>query len=255
MTTIAGRMSALGRAEFTLLVRNRSAMFTALLVPPGLVLGARQMFDGMPMVREAGLSIGEMLMATGFGLVLTMAIYTTLVASYVTRREELVLKRLRTGEASDTQILASTALPVTVLGLAQVVLLLVAGVTLMDVGVPERPDLLLVGVLSGMLLTALLAAVTTIITRTVESAQITVMPVMMVTMVTSGMVTPLDALPGAVAEVCRFLPLTPAVQLVQGGLLGGMDALEVLRALGVTLAWTALAVFAVRRWFRWEPRR
>ncbi|MGH3324906.1 MAG: ABC transporter permease, partial [Streptomyces sp.] len=31
--------------------------------------------------------------------------------------------------------------------------------------------------------------------------------------------------------------------------------LDTARALGVAVLWTVLAVFAVRRWFRWEPRR
>ncbi|MET7639477.1 ABC transporter permease [Streptomyces sp. NPDC005438] len=254
-TTALGRMSALGRAELTLLLRNRSAMVTALLLPPVLVLSAKRLFDGMSSLDEAGFSVGEMLVTAGFGLILTMTVYTTLVASYVTRREELVLKRLRTGEASDAQILASTALPVATLALAQITLLLLVGVGYLDVSAPARPDLLVAGVVLGLLLIVLASAATTIVTKTTESAQVTVMPVLIVTMMTSGMLTPLDALPDTMGQICRLMPLTPSVELLQAGLQGGMDGTEVLRALGVSLAWAVAAGYAVNRWFRWEPRQ
>ena len=47
--------------------------------------------------------------------VLTMAalfpVYYNVLSQFVTRRDELVLKRLRTGETSDPELLASIALP------------------------------------------------------------------------------------------------------------------------------------------------
>ncbi|MBA0053580.1 ABC transporter permease [Streptomyces sp. AJS327] len=252
-TTISTRLTSLGRAEFSLLLRNRTAMFTALAVPVGTVVSSNS-FMSNGLTSKSALNVGQMTLSAGIGMVLIMIIYSTLVASYVTRREEKVLKRLRTGECSDWEILLSTALPVIALGLAQLALLIVGISVFMDVAAPQRPDLLAVGVLLGIALMVLLAGVTAVISKTVESSQVTVMPLMLVSMFTSGMIIPLDAMPDTAARICQSLPLTPAIQLAQGGLQGGMPGTEVLTALGSALAWTALAVFAVRRWFRWEPR-
>lgn len=75
----------------------------------------------------------------------------------------------------DREILVGTALPAAGLALAQCVLLVVAGVAFLRLGVPERPELLVSGVVLGMVLLTALAAVTSAVTRTVESAQITTM--------------------------------------------------------------------------------
>jgi ABC-2 type transport system permease protein len=55
----------------------------------------------------------------------------------------------------------------------------------------------------------------------------------------------------------RLRPVRPAgtvVELVRGGWTGDLSAAEALGAIAKAVAWTALSVFAVRRWFRWEPR-
>lgn len=247
-------LRSLGRAELTLLLRNRTAMFTALLMPLAMVASTRAMMSNMGVAEDSAFSTSELLVTGGIGFVLIMVIYTTLVATYVTRREELVLKRLRTGEVADWQILASAALPVVVIAVAQCVLLIGAGSAVMDVAAPSNALLLLAGVVLGVVMLAAMAAATAIITKTMESAQVTSLPLLMIALLTSGMVIPLDAMPDNVADGLRLLPMTPVMELVRGGWLGGLEAVDALRALGVALAWTALSVFAVRRWFQWEPR-
>jgi ABC-2 type transport system permease protein len=74
-------------------------------------------------------------------------------------------------------------------------------------------------------------------------------------MIFSGMFVPLEILPDRVASACELLPLTPVITLVRGGWTGGLSASEALGAVLVALVWTVGGVFAVRRWFRWEPRR
>jgi ABC-2 type transport system permease protein len=77
----------------------------------------------------------------------------------------------------------------------------------------------------------------------------------MVSMIGSGMFAPLELFPDRVASVLELLPLTPVVTLVRGGWTGDLSAYEALGALATAMAWILIAVFAVRRWFRWEPRR
>ncbi|MFE2427322.1 ABC transporter permease [Streptomyces sp. NPDC059373] len=254
MTTPTGRVTALGRAELTLLWRNRTAMLTALLLPLGMVALLRPMIAQMDLGRT-GLDANAVSISGGIGFVLVIVVYYNLVTAYVARREELVLKRLRTGEPTDLEILAGTALPAVAIALAQCVALVASGVLLLDLGAPRRPDLLVAGLALGVVLLAALAAVSTVITRNVELAQITTLPLLGLSIAGSGLMIPLDTMPDPLANLCRLLPVSPVMELVRAGWLGGVTAHDVLGALGTALAWTVLAVFAVRRWFRWEPRR
>ncbi|MGQ4444708.1 ABC transporter permease, partial [Streptomyces violaceoruber] len=111
-----------------------------------------------------------------------------------------------------------------------------------------------VGLLLGLVMCAALAAVTASFTKTGESAQVTPLPFTFVSMLASGLFFPLELLPDRVASVCELLPLTPVVTLVRGGWTGDLSAAETLGAAATAVAWTVLAVFAVRRRFRWEPR-
>ncbi|PZG94710.1 hypothetical protein C1I97_27565 [Streptomyces sp. NTH33] len=249
-----GRMRALGRAELTLLLRNRTAVFTAALLPVGMVVFMRATMKDIDLA-GTGLHFTGVLMTGGIATVLLMVVYANLVPAYVTRREELVLKRLRTGEAADWEILTGTALPVVVVALVQCVVLVAAGALLMDVGLPKRPLLLLAGLVLGVVMMVTFAAATAIVTRTVESAQITALPLMMVSLGASGLFVPLEIFPDAVESGLRLLPLSPVVDVVRGGWLGSLDASGTVRALAVAVVWTVLLVFAVQRWFRWEPRR
>ncbi|MFI1164749.1 ABC transporter permease [Streptomyces sp. NPDC020801] len=250
----ARRLRALARAELTLLGRNRSAVLTALLVPLALPFSVRPAIDQMDL-RAEGLTVGTVMLTAATGFSFLFAVYTSLVGAFVARREELVLKRLRTGELGDLEILVGTSLPVVCVGLAQTLVLSVGCAVLLDTGAPQAPYLTVLGVLSGLVLCAALAALTSAFTRTAESAQVTALPLVFVSMIGSGMAIPTEVLPGRLASVCELLPLSPAIRLVHAGWTGRLSAHETLGALATALAWTVVAVFAVRRWFRWEPRR
>lgn len=253
-TTPAGRMAALARAELTLFVRSRGTLVAAVFVPLVLPFSLRSAAGEMNL-KDAGLTVGLVMLPAAIGFSLLFAVYSTLVGVFVGRREQLVLKRLRTGELRDAEILAGAALPATVTGLAQSVILVAACTALLHVPAPHAPHLAVVGVLLGLLLCAALAAVTSIVTRTTESAQVTSVPLLLLSTLASGIAVPLELLPDRLAAVCELLPLTPVITLVRGGWTGELSAYEALRALAVALVWLGLAVFAVRRWFRWEPRR
>ncbi|MFC4328766.1 ABC transporter permease [Streptomyces andamanensis] len=253
-STPRSRMTALARAELTLFVRSRSTLVAAGLVPLVLPFSLHSAAEGMNL-KDAGLTVGLVMLPAALGFSLLFAVYSTLVGVFVARREQLVLKRLRTGEARDTEILAGTALPALVTGLGQSLILIAACTALLHVPAPHAPHLAVLGLLLGLALCLTLAAVTAGLTRTTESAQVTSIPLIMVSAVGSGIAVPLEILPDRLAHLCELLPLTPAITLLRGGWTGGLSGFEVLRALVLALVWLTLAVFAVRRWFRWEPRR
>ncbi|MFJ3879187.1 ABC transporter permease [Streptomyces sp. NPDC090077] len=250
MTLNPGRLAALGRSELTLLLRNRAALSVAVLLPALMVFILRSTVDG-----DTAAAVAEATLTGGIGMVLLLVVYMNLVSAYVARREELVLKRLRTGEAGDLEILAGTALPAAAIALAQITALTVAGASVLGAPMPDNPALVAAGVLAALPLLAGLAALTSTFTRNVETAGLTTLPLFLVTMIGSGVFASTDAMPDVVASVCELLPLSGVMTLVRGGWSGGAAGYDLLGAALTTLAWMIITVFAVQRWFRWEPRR
>lgn len=252
-TTSTGRLAALGRAELTLLGRSKGMLVTAIIVPLLLPLSlAQTLKEGT--LEKAGVSMGTTMLAAGIGFAMLFAVYAALVNIYVARREELVLKRLRTGELRDQEILTGTALPAALIGVAQCVVVAVACMALVDLGAPKAIHLTVIGVVLGIVLMVALAAVTAAFSRTAESAQVSSLPLMFVSMIGSGMTVPLEVFPDRLASVLELLPLSPAIRLVRGGWTGELSGYEALGAVATAVAWVVVAVFAGQRWFRWEPR-
>ncbi|MFJ9522398.1 ABC transporter permease [Kitasatospora sp. NPDC101801] len=264
MTTATSRLRSLGRAETTLLLRNRTALFTALALPVLMVVALAE-----PMKQQAdhypGVPTGALLVTGLLGLIPMFVVYYNLTAAYVARRGELVLKRLRTGEARDLEILAGTAVPSVVLALLLSVVLCGAGAAVLDLSMPVNPLLVLAGLVLSIVLLVALAALSSVVTRTVESAGLTTLPVLLLSQFGSGLLIPLDTMPDQLAAVFRALPTTPAQQLIRLGWFGtdgtapATDFVgswsDALPLLALALAWTAAAGWATNRWFRWEPRR
>ncbi|MFJ3906556.1 ABC transporter permease [Streptomyces sp. NPDC090025] len=254
VTGAAARLRALGRAEFTLLLRNRSALFVAVLLPVLMVGSIRSSLAEVDL-SDIGLSAAGAAVTGGIGMALLMVVHANLVAAFVARREGLVLKRLRTGEPRDLEILTGIALPAAALTVAQCVLLSVGGVTVLGLGAPTRPLLLIAGVLLGIVLLTAIAAATSAVTRTVESAQLTTLPLLLVSIFGSGLFFPISILPDRIAALCELLPLTGVMTLVRAGWSGTVEPADLALAALAAVVWIALSAYAVRRWFRWDPRR
>ena len=91
------RVVAVGKAEGILLLRNALMLLIALLLPVGTVLVLQPPRPARRRRRRSGRPI-----ITAVTVVtLDLFVYYQLVTALVARREELVLKRLRTGELSD----------------------------------------------------------------------------------------------------------------------------------------------------------
>ncbi|WP_328554660.1 MULTISPECIES: ABC transporter permease [unclassified Streptomyces] len=254
LTTAAGRTSALARAELTLLSRTKATLAAAVFVPLAMPFMLRSTVDQMDL-KGTGLTVGSILLPSSIGFSLLFAVYSSLVSVYAARREELVLKRLRTGELRDVEILAGAALPSVAIGLAQCLVLTVAYRVTLGVGAPKEPQLVVLGLLSALITWPALAAVTASFSKSVEGAQVAATPLTLVSLLGSGTVIPLETLPDNMASFCELLPLTPVITLIRGGWTGHLSGHDTAGALAMAVAWAVIAVFAVRRWFRWEPRR
>lgn len=116
------RLRSAATAEARLLVRNRTAVFNSVLMPVLLVAAVPALGVG-----GGEVGIGPTMLTAAVVISLVYLTYYNLVTTYVARREELVLQRMRTGELSDGEVLAATAVPTLVVTVGQL-LLVTAGV-------------------------------------------------------------------------------------------------------------------------------
>lgn len=249
------RAVGLARFNLTLMLRNRTTMIYGLVVPL-LPLGLLFAVDAD---EPAG---GAAMITTAWLMALLFPGYYNLLSMFVSRRDELVLKRLRTGEIRDHELVASMALPGALLTLVAAVLAVpVAAVAGFEL--PLNPLMMLVALALAIATFAAFAIWTASWTKTAESAQLTSGPIMLLAL--AGTVAP--AMPESVG---RWLDLTPGAAV--GDLVAvtwfGLDAAgsEVadlsfvdtfaasLPGLGILAAWTVVAVVLAGRSMRWEPR-
>ncbi|MGV8873821.1 MAG: ABC transporter permease [Rhodococcus sp. (in: high G+C Gram-positive bacteria)] len=253
-------MTALSRAEFTLLGRNRVLLFNAIVMPlivpiALLIVGSRG--DGG--LKDAGVASALEIFAL---FLLVLLVFYNMLSIYATRRDELVLKRLRTGESSDLQILLGPAIPSLVLTVA---LGVIVGAVVVAFGGPVPINVLLVAValLGGAGLFAALALITSAFTRNAEAAQITSLPVILIAMAGSSALR--GILPDSLSKVIELTPMAAVSDLLNLGWFGtttpgeasvGFAATftEAGMPLLVMLAWILGSVLIARTHFRWEPR-
>lgn len=250
---------ALAGAEWRLLVRNKVALVNTFAMPGMLVL----FFSMLPSAGELG--FGFVAPVFLLGMALTFVVYYTLVTALVARREAYVLQRLRTGEASDAAILTGLALPFAAITVVQTALCVVGVGVFLEVGMPANAALLVVAVVLGTVVWALLGIASTGMTRSVEHAQITTIPLITVAMLFSGISLPLTILPEALQIAASLTPMHPVLELMRLGM-AGVDAhgaaldlagtfAAAAKPLAILAGWIVLAGWAARRYLRWEPRR
>ena len=249
------RVLGLTRTNTTVLVRNRLNLFYAFVLPL-LPLG-------LLFLSERGdVTAGIANVTLVLMMALVFPVYYNVLSMVVTRRDELVLKRLRTGEARDAEILLAIAAPGTAITLVVTMLTVPLGAAA-GLPLPVNPVLVVVGVLLACAAFAALAVWTAAWTRSAEAAQMTSMPVIVLAMV--GLLTP--AFPESVHPWLALTPGGALDSLVRVAWFGrtteansadtiGFVAIwaEVAPALAVLAAWAVLSMALARRSMRWEPR-
>ncbi|MDN4161050.1 ABC transporter permease [Nocardioides abyssi] len=258
MTTLSlPRTVGLARANATLVVRNRLTLVYAVVLPllPLLLL----------LVGDSGSEgsggAGAAAIVTALMMAALFPVFYNLLSQLVTRRDELVLKRLRTGEATDAEIITSLALPGFVIALGTAIVAVPVAMVLGQ-DAPLNPLLYAVTVVVTLLLFAAFALWTAAWTKNAEAAQITSMPVILLAVLGQVAI-------GFPDEVRRFTDLTPGAAMTDlvrvtwfgfdtGDVERTLDFADTWAAAGqpllVLVAWALLAVYLARRSMRWEPR-
>lgn len=238
------RALSIARAEAKITFRNKTVLTGALIIP--LVFGAFYVITGSG--GEAFTTLQVVMLVT---LMSVMGVYLTATTTLATRREELFLKRLRSGESSDGSIFIGMLLPSIVLVLLQLAIVLVAffsrGATL-----PAQPLLLLAGILLLIAMCASCGLVTSIYTPSAAAAQITVMPFFLLVLGTAIWTV---ALPGGDFRTLQLLSPGGALATVVAQAWQSSPAwADYLPALVVLLVWTLLFGYYGVKKFRWDKR-
>ena len=255
-STPVGKVLTLAMTETRLLMRNRTVAVSSVFIP--LLMGAFFAYSftqgegrGAPPVLFA------MVVASQLAIVIGMTVYVTATQTVVARRQNRVLKRMRTSGISDVGLLVATIAPCVVIGLAQL-LLFVPFNAFVGVPVPPDPLALVLAVLGGFALTVTAALATTVVTTTPERAQITTLPLVFVVLGAAIAVVVVPA--GGWWQVLVAVPGAAIGELAQYGIVGGgWDAgaaglPALVPALVALVAWPVVFAVLAARSFRWDPR-
>lgn len=239
------RLRALGKAEWLQFTRNRLLVAMALLFPVVLPVFAWVAGDQA----EASTAMASemfVLFALGFG------VFYPALSMAVTRRDEGVLKRLRTGEARDWEVLSSILLPLAVAMLLLTVALVV-GLSAASGLWPVNPALMVAAVVLGIPASHGLALITSAFTPNAENAQITSMPVLLLLIFSQTGLR--EVVPEGVAKLLDLNPFALAVDLFNHGWVGDGALGDTWSSLLTLVAWAVALVWGGYQYMRWETHR
>jgi ABC-2 type transport system permease protein len=239
-------MLAIARSELIQIFRNRMVLVTSFVIPVAVSAFFVYRHEVFAELASFGYIAAIILFTVGaFGL------YTSIVTTLASRRQNLFLKRLRSTAESDAGILAGLVTPATVVALVQLTgILIVFGLV---AGRPDNLPLLMLAVLATVAMMIGLALATAGVTNSPEHAQVTTLPVSLGVIAVSSWVGMTGT--AELELVKRLLPGGAATELMLNAWNGGVALSDSLILLGPTFAWVVVAVSFANRMFRWEPRR
>ncbi|MER5336908.1 hypothetical protein [Micromonospora sp. NPDC002717] len=235
------RFAVIALSELRLIARNRTVLIGATIFP--LALGGYLIYSR----QDVGRSWPELvLLQVVFFALFTL--YLTITTTLATRRNDLFLKRLRSGESSDAAILLGLVVPVVVLLAVQLGIVL-AAMFIAGASAPERPWPLAVGIVGFVAASAAVGILTGNITPSAASAQVTSLPFLAF---------------GAGSAIWAMLAHEWYIALLPGGALtvlvhaayeASTTPEQLALAAGSLAAWTIAPALIAYKTFRWEPRR
>ncbi|GAA1989193.1 ABC transporter permease [Amycolatopsis minnesotensis] len=239
-------MFSIALGELIQIFRNRLVLVTSFVLPIAMSAFFIYQHDLFAKIGSLGYIAAVVLFfVAAFGL------YTSTVTTLASRRQNLFLKRLRSTAISDAGIMTGLLLPVTVIALVQVAVILT--VLAVVTGTPAHIALVAVAVLAALLMMLGLGLATAGVTNSPEHAQVTTLPISLITIGTATWVgiAGTDSLP----LLKRLLPGGSVTELLLNGWNGGVPLKDSLILLGPSFAWVAVSITLATRLFRWEPRR
>lgn len=252
MTTLISprRAGALSRAESTLFLRNPTLMVMALFMPASMALimyGIYNSQTGTEPRLAAGFASEIFVLAA-----LMFVQFYSVLSAVTARRDEGMLKRLRTGEATDTEILSAVAVPG---ALITIVSTLVVSVVLSGLagGTPTDVVRLVLAVGFGLALSTAFAFVTSIYTRSVESAQVTSLPIMGMAMLSQSGIR--EMMPERLRELVDCTPFAAISDFSLSSWTTEPVGTGVVQGVLILLVWTLALGYWAYSCMRWDSHR
>jgi len=238
------------RGELRLYWRSRELAFFTFLLPMilFLLLGFAYGEEEMQGVKGSDYLLTGTI---GYGVVATA--FAGLAIVLVIRREEGILKRLRSTPLQAPAYLSAVLTTTMVAFLVQAVFIVAVGMAAFGSSFPSHLVSLVLSLILGAASFAALGVGLTGLVRRAEGASAVVNAIYFPMLFLSGSFFERETFPGFLQAVADVLPLTYFIKLVFGVVYGGDQIWDRPGDVGVLAAWGLVgAALAVRR-FRWTP--
>ena len=252
------RTAHLARWNAVLLTRNRLAFVYAVVMP---LLPLALLFTG----ERGDEAVGANAVTTLFLVAGLFPVYYNVLAQFVNRRDELVLKRMRTGEVRDAELIVSIAIPGAVSALVSAAIAVPVALAF-DQPLPVNPVVYAGGAVLIVIMFTAFAYWTAAWTQSAEAAQLTSLPIILIVSA-APLLTAIPDLSDTIRDLVSYTPGAAMSDLVRAAWFGfdGPLAEEptltfssswgpALQPLAVLFAWSAVAYSLASRSMRWEPR-
>ncbi|MEV4070665.1 ABC transporter permease [Nonomuraea fuscirosea] len=236
-------LAATYRLGTRLFWRDKAMLFGSVVTPVGLAVGMPVL---MRHVTPDGVANATAIFHSTIAILLAITAFMNIVVALTSRRDQLVLKRLRSTRLTDGQILAGQIAGTATQTVGLILLCTVTVRFAADVPFPPDPLGFAAVVVAGSAVLSLLGAAYTAAVPRAELAAAYTMPVFLLAGVSAGAMGPIP-LPSWLRPVLDLLPTTAVVDAVRTG--------DLLVPFLVLAGWAVAGLVAVRLWFRWEPRR
>ncbi|MFF5212649.1 ABC transporter permease [Streptosporangium sp. NPDC000396] len=250
-------LAVVARFDGRIFWRDRAALSISVALSLGLGIGLPLMMD------RIGSGSPELLLNQHLGVLAMILVITTfnqITITLTTRRDQLVLKRMRATGLSDRDILGGEIVNLVVQSTLLTAVVSVALYSLTSLPTPRDPLLYLVAVVAGATVLCLLGAAFTVIVPRTEVAAVMAMPFYLLAGIGTGGLGPIrEVLPGWIGTLLDLLPTGAVVEAARAayaanGTFAGDLAAAAVPALKLAV-WAAIGAFAIARWFRWEARK
>jgi len=238
------------RGELRIYTRSRELAFFTFLLPMilFLLLGFAYGDEEVGNLRGSDYLLAGTL---GYGVIATA--FAGLAIVLVIRREEGILKRLRSTPLPAPTYLTAVLVTTMIAFLVQAVCIVALGMAVFDASFPHRIGSLAIALVLGAISFAALGVGLTGLVRRAEGASAVVNAIYFPMLFISGSFFERNTFPGFLQAVADVLPLTYFIRLVTDIMLRGDEIWDRLGDVAVLAAWgLAGAVVATRR-FRWVP--
>lgn len=187
---------------------------------PGIDARVRVMFN--PSLKMVNTMIPGLIAA-----ILMLSLMAIMSQAVVRERESGTMEQMFVTPISRSEYLIGKLTPYALLAIAQMTIVALTGLFVFQV--PFNGQVLVIGVGLGLfLLTAIgLGLLVSLVSRTRQQAQQTVMFIMLPTFILSGFIFPIDSMPTWIVPVTYFIPLRYALTVLRGAFVkgSGFDAL------------------------------